>query len=158
MSDELLSGFTDQQHEEQHFPSETDEEIQINPGFNTEEDERDQTNEEWQPSVRVTKVGQKFVRKFQTKGTDYFVRIDNLEGQNHERLNYEILIQKLTESLQRMIDEVLNGIPNNHFVRLMINNHFLHNPIYIPFDRRNRINVEAILEAIKKYSILMKNF
>ena len=92
MYDELLPGFTDQQHEEQHFPSEVDEEIQINPGFNTEEDGRDQTNEEWQPSVRVTKVGQKFVRKFRTKGTDYFVRIDNLEGQNHERLNYEILI------------------------------------------------------------------
>ena len=49
-----------------------------------------------------------------------------------------------------MIDEVLNGIPDNHFVRLMINNHNLHNPIYIPFDRRIRINVEAILEAIKK--------
>ena len=78
------------------------------------------------------------------------MRIDNLEGQNHERLNYEILIQRLTESLQQMIDEVLNGIPNNHFVRLMINNHYLHNPIYIPFDRRNCINVEAILEAIKK--------
>ena len=124
--------------------------MQINPGFNTEEDGRDQGNEDWQPSVRVTKVGQKFVKKFQTKGTDCFVRIENLEGQNHERLNYEILIQRLTESLQQMIDEVLNGIPDNHFVRLMINNHYLHNLIYIPFGRRNHMNVEAILEAIKK--------
>ena len=67
MSDELLPGFTDQHHEEQHFPSETDEEIQINPGFNTEEDGRDQTNEEWQPSVRVTKVGQKICKKVSNK-------------------------------------------------------------------------------------------
>ena len=37
--------------------------MQINPGFNTEEDGRDQANEDWQPSVRVTKVGQKFVKK-----------------------------------------------------------------------------------------------
>ena len=48
-----------------------------------------------------------------------------------------------------MVNEILNGIPDNHFVRLMINNHYLHRPIYIPFGKRNQINAEVILEAIK---------
>ena len=31
----------------------------------------------------------------------------------------------------------------------MINNHYLHYPIYLPFGRRDQINAEKILEAIK---------
>ena len=59
------------------------------------------------------------------------------------------LIQRLTSSLQQMINEILQGIPGDDFVRVMINNHYLHHPIYLPFGRRNQINAETILEAIK---------
>ena len=58
----------------------------------------------------MNKVSQKFVKKFRTHGFDYFVRIENLEGQNGERLHLETLIQRLTTSLQQMLDEILHGI------------------------------------------------
>ena len=67
---------------------------------NSESNGSIQHSENWEATVQVNKVGQKFIKKFQTRGTDYFVRIGNLEGQNGERLDFQTLVQRLTVSLQ----------------------------------------------------------
>ena len=94
-----MSGSTNRQYDQQqHLPSEDDEDITLNSEINPEEDGGNQQNENWQPRVQVNKVSQKFVRKFHTQGFDNFVRIENLEGQNGERLHFDSKADKFTST------------------------------------------------------------
>ena len=98
----------------------------------------------------VEHVGQRYVDKFKTKGLDYFVRIDNLEGNNGARMYVNDLMARLTVSIQEMLNRVLDAIPNHDFVRIVINNRYQQNAIYVPFQRRDQINVQTILDTIEK--------
>ena len=141
------------QAEEQQQQPIPDENIQINPEGNREENDGNQQNEgqeNWQPKVTVEHVGQRYFEKFKTKGLVLFVWIDNLEGDNGTRMHVNGLMARLTVSIQEMLNRVLNGIPNHDFVRIVINNRYLQNPIYVPFQRRDQINVHTILDTIEK--------
>ena len=65
-------------------------------------------------------VGQRYVDKFKTKGLDYFVRIDSLEGDNGVRMHVNDFMARLTVSIQEMLNRVLDGIPNHDFVRINV--------------------------------------
>ena len=119
--------------EEQHQPI-PDKNIHINPEVNGDENDINQQNEEqrnWQPNVIVEHVGQRYVDKFKTKGLDYFVIINNLEGDNGARMYVNDLMARLTVSIQEVLSRVLDGIPNHDFVRIVISNRYLQNPLYV---------------------------
>ena len=79
---------------------------------------------------------------------DYEVRIDNLQGNIDQRIPVEQLIDRITVSLQQMLDQVLVGIPNHDFVRLVINNRHLQTSINLPFVRREHINLATVLQIL----------
>ena len=60
------------------------------------------------------------------------------------------LMARLTVTIQEMLNGVLDGITNHEFVRIVINNRYLQNPIYVPFQRRDQINVQTILDTNEK--------
>ena len=57
---------------------------------------------------------------------------------------------RLTVSIQEMLNRVLDAIPNHGFVRIVINNGYLQNPIYVPFQGRDQINVQTIFDTIER--------
>ena len=122
----------------------------VNEG-NQQENQNNQQSESvdsWKCNVTVDKVGQKFIKKFNTKALDYEVRIDNLQGNIDQRIPVEQLIDRITVSLQQMLDQLLVGIPNHDFVRLVINNRHLQNSINFPFVRREHINLATVLQIL----------
>ena len=58
------------------------------------------------------------------------------------------MIARITVALHEMLDRVVQGVPNNDFVRLVISNRYLQNPINLPFVRRGHINVARILDIL----------
>ena len=122
----------------------------VNEG-NQQENQNNQQSESvdnWKCNVTVDKVGEKFIKKFNTKALDYEVRIDNLQGNIDQRIPVEQLIDRITVSLQQMLDQVLVGIPNHDFVRLVINNRHLQTSINLPFVRREHINLATVLQIL----------
>ena len=89
---------------------------------------------------------------------DYEVRIDNLQGNDDQRIPVEQLIDRITVSLQEMFDQLLVGIPNHSFVRLVINNRHLQNPINLPFVRRDHINLATVLQILTHLLNSNENF
>ena len=89
---------------------------------------------------------------------DYFVRIDNLEGDNGARMHVNDLMARLTVSILEMLNRVLDAIPNHDFVRIVINKRYLQNPIYVPFKEGIKSMCKQFLIQLKNCEILMKNF
>ena len=122
----------------------------VNEG-NQQENQNNQQSESvdnWKSNVTVDKVGEKFIKKFNTKALDYEVRIDNLQGNIDQRIPVEQLIDRITLSFQEILDQLLVGIPNHEFVRLVINNRHLQNPINLLFVRREHINLATVLQIL----------
>ena len=74
---------------------------------NQQENQNNQQSESvdsWKSNVAVDKVGEKFIKKLNTKALDYEVRINNLQGNNDQRIPVEQLIDRITVSLQEMLD------------------------------------------------------
>ena len=57
--------------------------------------QQNEGQQNWQPNMIVEHVGQRYVDKFKTKGLDYFVRIDNLEGDNNAGMHVNDLTVKV---------------------------------------------------------------
>ena len=105
----------------------------------------------WQPEVRVEHLSERYVKKFQTRGLDYSVRVNNLLGNEGEGLPINEMIARKTVALHEMLDTVLHDIPDHDFVRLVISNRYLQDLINLPFARRDHINVDRIFEYFQNF-------
>ena len=83
---------------------------------NQQENQNNQQSESvdnWKSNVTVDKVAEKFIKKFNTKALDYEVIIDSLQGNNDQGIPIEQLIDRITVSLQEILDQLLVDITND---------------------------------------------
>ena len=95
---------------------------------------------------------------FNTAGSDFEVRFENLQGQNGESLLVDELMIRITLSMQEMLNRLLDGINGHDFVRIVIQNRYLYEAIKLPFIRRDQLNVDVILAAIMNVLNSNKDF
>ena len=70
----------------------------------------------------------------------------------------EQLIHRITISLQEILKRLLGSIPKDDFVRLIINNSYLQNPINMSFVQRQHLTLVRVLEILTSLLNLNDNF
>ena len=107
---------------------------QIGPGKNV-----------WNSDEHYTlcEVAKRTVRKFKTTGTDYHLSLN-------PQSNGTPLLDQLGTIFDSMVDEMTNGMAENHLVRVVLQSKSLDYPISLPFMPRHELMQNASWE---KYNV-----
>ena len=64
-------------------------------------------------------------------------------------LDLELIINNIEETLERILNEILEDIPDNSYVRISIQNQELDFEIYLPFRQKENFNIDVMNEILK---------
>ena len=73
-------------------------------------------------------------------------------------LDLELIINNIEETLERILNEILEDIPDNSYVRISIQNQELDFEIYLPFRQKENFNIDLVMNEILKVSQSKKEF
>ncbi|XP_030840510.1 uncharacterized protein LOC105442037 isoform X1 [Strongylocentrotus purpuratus] len=97
------------------------------------------------PTHHVTKVSQKHVRKYNANVTDYTVSFQPIEN-NGPMIE---MMPRVNEMFENIIEEMVEGVNDRDFVRIVFNSPQLDRPISMPFVRRDQMNHEAFATKLE---------
>lgn len=109
-------------------------------------DEELEVIDEWYNASEFFELGEPAIQKikmFRTEGARYSLSFRNLD-------HCPNLHERLPEIFNNAIDMVLEHVSPNHLVGLEFNHPNLHNPILIPFKRRDEVSGEQILHTMER--------
>ncbi|XP_072173772.1 uncharacterized protein [Diadema setosum] len=97
------------------------------------------------PTHHITKVSQKHVRKYNANVTDYTVSFQPIEN-SVPIIN---MMPRVNEMFENIIEEMVQGVNDRDFVRLVFNTPQLDRPVSMPFVRRDQLNHEAFATKLE---------
>ncbi|XP_030830169.1 uncharacterized protein LOC115919853 isoform X1 [Strongylocentrotus purpuratus] len=97
------------------------------------------------PTHHVTKVSQKHVRKYNANVTDYTVSFQPIEN-NGPMIE---MMPRVNEMFENIIEEMVEGVNDRDFVRIVFNSPQLDRPVSMPFVRRDQMNHEAFATKLE---------
>ena len=130
-----------QQHQQQQQQQDDIEEWRH--GRNQEMEEEIDREEE--RLYRVNRSARINVRKFNTVGQDLHIRVKDV----HFTEEFDEVLRVLYKVFEQIIRDYIEPLPDNSYVRLVLNSDDLDTPISLRFQQKNLITPEAIFTAIR---------
>lgn len=97
------------------------------------------------PSHRVTKVSERHVKKYNARVMDY-----NIAFQPAENMGPMLdMMPRVNDMFENIIDEMLVGVRERDFVRLVLNAPQLDRPVSLPFIRRDQMNYQVFASKLE---------